>query len=241
MARVTGRTDGRIFGTETYTDDSDLATAAVHAGLLAPGETALVKFRMVDPPFEHPASNQNGVTSNRWGRGFGSFVLLGKAPPSAVAMSNAESTAAEQAGQATGASDAGTPVDNIGRIRTGGAVMAKDSTGKFVRGLALQVYANRTVQVRWEYGPDEGKTGLLKLSDVQPGGSAIVARSGVGPGREILNETEVSPGMKLIGHHAGEWYPVTVVGTKPGRIVITWDGEPPSRNSVPLSWVRFPE
>ncbi len=35
---VVGRLDGRVWGSGSYTDDSDLGTAAVHAGLLKPGE-----------------------------------------------------------------------------------------------------------------------------------------------------------------------------------------------------------
>ena len=36
---VTGRTNGSIWGSDTYTDNSNLGTAAVHAGLLKPGQT----------------------------------------------------------------------------------------------------------------------------------------------------------------------------------------------------------
>src|SRR5205823_4787332 len=39
LFRVTGRTDGSIYGTDVYTSDSKLATAAVHAGVLRAGET----------------------------------------------------------------------------------------------------------------------------------------------------------------------------------------------------------
>ena len=40
MFTVTGAIDGSVWGTGTYTDDSALAAAAVHAGVVAPGESA---------------------------------------------------------------------------------------------------------------------------------------------------------------------------------------------------------
>jgi hypothetical protein len=65
--RVTGNTTGTIYGTDVYTTDSTLATAAVHAGVLKDGQTGLVRVRMVAPP---PAgfisSTRNGITSNPW-------------------------------------------------------------------------------------------------------------------------------------------------------------------------------
>ena len=36
---VTGTTNGTVYGDGIYTDDSELASAAVHAGILSPGET----------------------------------------------------------------------------------------------------------------------------------------------------------------------------------------------------------
>ncbi len=63
---VTGRTDGSIFGTDVYTTDSHLATAAVHAGILKVGQTGTVKVLIIPSPAGYAASTRNGVTSNAW-------------------------------------------------------------------------------------------------------------------------------------------------------------------------------
>jgi hypothetical protein len=41
--RVRGESEGPLWGTDTYTGDSALAVAAVHAGLVKPGDSAIVK------------------------------------------------------------------------------------------------------------------------------------------------------------------------------------------------------
>jgi hypothetical protein len=65
--RVTGRVDGSVYGTGTYTTDSSLAAAAVHAGVLKSGETGVVRVTMIPSPPAFTASSQNGVTSYPWG------------------------------------------------------------------------------------------------------------------------------------------------------------------------------
>ena len=62
--RVTGGNNGSIWGTGIYTSDSDLATAAVHAGALAIGQSGVVKVEIVTPPPGFAGSNQNGINSN---------------------------------------------------------------------------------------------------------------------------------------------------------------------------------
>jgi hypothetical protein len=65
-----------IFGTEIYTDDSSVCTAAVHMGLitLATGGSVTVEIRRGRDAYE--PSRRNGITSLRWGRWPGSFVLV---------------------------------------------------------------------------------------------------------------------------------------------------------------------
>jgi hypothetical protein len=64
--RVTGSRDGSVWGTDVYTTDSSLATAAVHAGALKEGETGNVKVKIVAPPPSFRGSTRNGVASNDW-------------------------------------------------------------------------------------------------------------------------------------------------------------------------------
>jgi hypothetical protein len=63
---VTGRADGSLWGTGVYTLDSTLAAAAVHAGILKVGETAVVKVEVLVPPPTFAGTTQNGVTSSPW-------------------------------------------------------------------------------------------------------------------------------------------------------------------------------
>ena len=65
--RVTGNAAGIIWGTNPYTLDSTLATAAVHAGALKQGQTGVVNVEIIKPPAAFQGSVQNGVTSAAWG------------------------------------------------------------------------------------------------------------------------------------------------------------------------------
>lgn len=66
--RIRGETEGQIWGTEVYTGDSLLAVAAVHAGLVKPGDTAVVKVTVVAPPAKYQGSVRNNVKSHDFGR-----------------------------------------------------------------------------------------------------------------------------------------------------------------------------
>jgi hypothetical protein len=65
--RVTGDAVGSVWGTDIYTGDSLMATAAVHAGLVQASETAVVKVTVVPPPPQYHGSTRNGVTSHDFG------------------------------------------------------------------------------------------------------------------------------------------------------------------------------
>jgi hypothetical protein len=64
---VTGRTTGPVYGSGPYTADTDLATAAVHAGLLKDGEKGTVYVTIVEPPDQFTSTSANGVNSTAWG------------------------------------------------------------------------------------------------------------------------------------------------------------------------------
>ena len=66
--RVQGATEGSLWGTDIYTGDSALGPAAVHAGLVAAGGTAIVKVTVVKPLAQYKGSLRNGVTSHDFGR-----------------------------------------------------------------------------------------------------------------------------------------------------------------------------
>lgn len=66
--RVTGITEGQLWGTDIYSGDSTIGAAAVHAGLLDAGETKFLRVTVVHPPDSFPASRRNGVTSTEYGK-----------------------------------------------------------------------------------------------------------------------------------------------------------------------------
>jgi hypothetical protein len=66
--RVTGATEGSVWGTDVYTGDSSLALAAVHAGAVKPGETAVVRVTVTRPLNHYQGSVRNGVTSHDYER-----------------------------------------------------------------------------------------------------------------------------------------------------------------------------
>jgi hypothetical protein len=73
--RVTGNAGGTVYGTDQYTTDSSLATAAVHTGVLANGQTGVVKVKVVPSPAAYTATTRNGVTSNAWGMYVAAFEV----------------------------------------------------------------------------------------------------------------------------------------------------------------------
>ena len=70
---VTGNANGSVWGSGVYTDDSTLATAAVHAGILKVGEKGLVKVTILAGEAAYAGSLNNGVTSSDWDDWGGSF------------------------------------------------------------------------------------------------------------------------------------------------------------------------
>ena len=75
--RVTGDTNGPLWGTDVYTGDSALAVAAVHAGLVAPGATAILRVTVEQPPKQFQGSTRNGVASHDFGP-FGTAYRLSR-------------------------------------------------------------------------------------------------------------------------------------------------------------------
>jgi hypothetical protein len=73
--RVHGEAEGQVWGTDVYTGDSLLSVAAVHSGLVKPGDTAVVKVSVVAPPAKYQGSIRNNVKSHDFGR-YGSAYRL---------------------------------------------------------------------------------------------------------------------------------------------------------------------
>jgi hypothetical protein len=73
--RVRGEIEGPLWGTDTYTGDSILNVAAVHAGLVKPGEIAVIKVTVVPPLNSYQGSVRNGILSHDFAR-YGSAYTL---------------------------------------------------------------------------------------------------------------------------------------------------------------------
>jgi LCCL domain len=65
--RITGIAEGQVWGTDTYTRDSNLGAAAVHAGLLKVGESAVLRVSVVKALPNYTGSARHGVTTSDYG------------------------------------------------------------------------------------------------------------------------------------------------------------------------------
>jgi hypothetical protein len=74
-----GGTAGRVYGTDTYTDDSSICTAAVHAGLITLDEGGTIILHMRPGLARYPGTRRNGIASTAWQAWHASFILT--APP----------------------------------------------------------------------------------------------------------------------------------------------------------------
>ena len=77
--RVKAHKEGPIWGggrDSVYTSDSEIATAAVHAGVLKAGETGIVKLMMLPGRKSYPAVTRNGLTSHSFDSWDASYKFL---------------------------------------------------------------------------------------------------------------------------------------------------------------------
>ena len=118
---VTGSATGVVWGSDTYTDDSALGTAAVHAGVLAAGQTGIVKVTLQGPKTSFPGTSRNGIATSPWGSWGGSFTIAAPGVPTT-------STPANLAGaNLSGASLAGANLN--GATLAGATLVGTDLTG----------------------------------------------------------------------------------------------------------------
>ena len=73
--QITGRSNGPVWGDSVYTLDSDVGSAAVHAGLLRVGETKAIKVWIVPAPGSFAEADRNGVQSRKWGAFHTAFII----------------------------------------------------------------------------------------------------------------------------------------------------------------------
>ena len=71
-----GSPTGRLWGSGPYTDDSSIATAAVHAGLITPATGGTVTIEIRGGESSYAGTTQNGLPSQGYGAWSGSFVFV---------------------------------------------------------------------------------------------------------------------------------------------------------------------
>lgn len=70
-------TVGGVWGTDVYTDDSSVCTAAVHAGLITLAKGGVVTIQMLDGQASYRASTRNSIKTNSYQAWGGSFLIVG--------------------------------------------------------------------------------------------------------------------------------------------------------------------
>lgn len=73
---LTGANSGSIWGTTIYTDDSNLATAAVHSGFVQLSQTSTITVMILAGQSSYTSTTQNGITSNGYGSWSGSYTFI---------------------------------------------------------------------------------------------------------------------------------------------------------------------
>ena len=71
LKRLLGGTSHIVYGTDIYSIDSPLAGAALHAGVLQPGQTGMVRVTFVGPQQAFQSSMRHGILSSAYGQGPG--------------------------------------------------------------------------------------------------------------------------------------------------------------------------
>ena len=74
---VTGSTrGGTVWGTDTYTDDSHIPMAAVHAGVIPVGQTTDVFIEMMNAQNSYSGTSRNGVQTHNYGYWGGTYKFI---------------------------------------------------------------------------------------------------------------------------------------------------------------------
>ncbi|MBF2053751.1 MAG: hypothetical protein IGS03_09855 [Candidatus Sericytochromatia bacterium] len=157
------RDGGTVWGSGVYTDDSHLPMAAVHAGLLAPGETGIVALQMLPGQSAYTGASYGGIQSRDYGPWSGSFRFVGALAESPLPSESAEPT--------PGASPAvsGPVLDNPGNLTA-----YRDRVGQQLR-IALRASTDGTVWGSGVYTDDSSlATAAVHAGLLQPGEQGIV-------------------------------------------------------------------
>jgi hypothetical protein len=73
-------TPGMVWGTDVYTHDSSVCTAALHQGVIALPRAGDIVIEIRPGQASYPGSTRNGVVSESYGAWYVSFAVIGRAP-----------------------------------------------------------------------------------------------------------------------------------------------------------------
>ena len=73
---ITGSTEGTVWGDGIYTDDSNIAKAAVLEGKCKIGENCLVCIKIIESKSSYGSCTKNGISTSSWGHWDGSYRFI---------------------------------------------------------------------------------------------------------------------------------------------------------------------
>lgn len=73
---IKGSNEGSVWGDGIYTDDSNIAKAAVLEGKCQLGEEKLILIKIVEGKSSYSSISKNGVSSSSWGSWDGSYIFV---------------------------------------------------------------------------------------------------------------------------------------------------------------------
>ena len=73
---ITGSTEGTVWGDGIYTDDSNIAKAAVLEGKCKIGENCTVCIKIIESKSSYGSCTKNGISTSSWGHWDGSYIFV---------------------------------------------------------------------------------------------------------------------------------------------------------------------
>ena len=73
---ITGSTEGTVWGDGIYTDDSNIAKAAVLEGKCKIGENCIVFIKIIESKSSYGSCTKNGISTSSWGHWDGSYRFI---------------------------------------------------------------------------------------------------------------------------------------------------------------------
>jgi hypothetical protein len=158
-------TIGSVWGTGTYTTDSAICVAAVHAGVLDPKEGGDVDVTVIAGLASYKGSTANGVTTGSWGKYEKSYTVKG---PLGDSADGKKTTAAVESGDTPFAGKYSSNWGNATFTQKGNSV-----SGVYPKGTLACTVVNegKSLACRWNEGGSVGGAYLTRQANGSLAGS----------------------------------------------------------------------